>query len=63
MSLNAGSKLGPYEILEPIGKGGMGEVSRARDPRMGRDVAIDDSRVGYDHRWEEVFDHRGAAVK
>src|ERR1700683_1303110 len=40
MSLAAGSKLGPYEILAPIGAGGMGEVYRATDPRMGRDVAI-----------------------
>ncbi|MEP6994878.1 MAG: serine/threonine-protein kinase, partial [Acidobacteriota bacterium] len=39
MSL-AGSKLGPYEILAPIGAGGMGEVYRARDPRLNRDVAI-----------------------
>ena len=36
----AGSRLGPYEILAPIGAGGMGEVWRARDPRLGRDVAI-----------------------
>jgi WD40 repeat protein/predicted Ser/Thr protein kinase len=40
MSLSAGSKLGPYEILAPIGAGGMGQVYRARDPRMGREVAI-----------------------
>jgi serine/threonine protein kinase len=40
MPLSAGTKLGPYEILAPIGAGGMGEVYRAHDPRMGRDVAI-----------------------
>jgi serine/threonine-protein kinase len=40
MSLAVGTKLGPYEILAPIGAGGMGEVYRAHDPRMGRDVAI-----------------------
>src|SRR6478736_1416503 len=40
MSLSAGEHLGPYEILSPIGKGGMGEVYRARDPRLNRDVAI-----------------------
>ena len=40
MSLPAGSRLGPYEILAPLGAGGMGEVYRARDPRLGRDVAI-----------------------
>ncbi len=40
MSISPGSRLGPYEILAAIGAGGMGEVYRARDPRLGRDVAI-----------------------
>ena len=40
MTLTAGAKLGPYEILAPIGAGGMGEVYRARDTRLGREVAV-----------------------
>ena len=40
MTLHAGSRLGPYEILSILGAGGMGEVFRARDPRLGREVAV-----------------------
>ena len=40
MALTSGTRLGPYEIIAPLGAGGMGEVFRARDPRLGRDVAI-----------------------
>ena len=40
MGLTSGTRLGPYEIVAPIGAGGMGEVYRARDSRLGRDVAV-----------------------
>jgi len=40
MSLSPGTRLGPYEIIAPIGVGGMGEVYRARDTKLGRDVAV-----------------------
>ena len=40
MRLQPGDRLGPHEIVSAVGAGGMGEVYRARDPRLGRDVAI-----------------------
>jgi len=52
MPLSAGSRLGPYEVLAPIGAGGMGEVYRARDARLDRIVAIKTSRDKFDERFE-----------
>jgi serine/threonine protein kinase len=40
MALTSGTKLGPYEIQSPLGAGGMGEVYRAHDTRLERDVAV-----------------------
>jgi eukaryotic-like serine/threonine-protein kinase len=52
MSLSAGDKLGPYEILAPIGAGGMGEIWKARDTRLDRIVAIKTSSEKFSERFE-----------
>jgi serine/threonine protein kinase len=64
MPLSAGDKLGPYEILAPIGAGGMGEVFRASDPRLGRDVAIKVLSSGMAHDPERLarFQREARAV-
>jgi len=50
MHIAPGTRLGPYEIKAFLGAGGMGEVYRARDPRMGRDVAIKVSTERFNDR-------------
>src|ERR1022692_2134687 len=52
MAYSAGTKLGPYEIAAPIGAGGMGEVYRAHDSRLQRDVAIKVSAQQFSDRFE-----------
>jgi serine/threonine protein kinase len=52
MALSAGDKLGPYEILSPIGAGGMGEVWKARDTRLNRIIALKVSKVEFSERFE-----------
>ena len=52
MSLSIGQRLGPYEVVAPIGAGGMGEVYRATDTRLDRIVAVRVSKTAFDERFE-----------
>src|ERR1700730_16816238 len=53
MPLSAGDKLGPYEVLTPIGAGGMGQVWKARDTRLNRMVAIKISAAKFSERFAQ----------
>ena len=64
MSLTAGAQIGPYEILEPLGVGGMGEVYRARDTRLNRTVAIKilSDHLSTDSQFRERFEREARAI-
>ncbi len=64
MALTSGTKLGPYEIVAPLGAGGMGEVYRARDTRLGRDVAVKilPAAVAADTMLRQRFEREARAV-
>ncbi len=64
MSLTSGTKLGPYEILSPLGVGGMGEVYRARDTRLDRSVAVKilPSHLSEDAEAKQRFDREARTI-
>src|SRR5262245_54002052 len=64
MPLEAGTRLGPYEILAPLGAGGMGEIYRARDTRLDRTVAVKvlPSHLSASHEAHQRFEREARAV-
>jgi serine/threonine protein kinase len=64
MPLNPGTRLGPYEILDPVGAGGMGEVYRANDTRLGRSVAVKilPSHLSTDPDYRRRFDREARVI-
>ena len=64
MSLSAGTRLGPYEVLTPLGAGGMGEVYKARDTRLDRTVAIKilPETLAGDRQFRERFDREARTI-
>src|SRR5437773_1757618 len=64
MTISAGSRLGPYEIVSPLGAGGMGEVYKARDTRLDRSVAIKilPDLLAADPQFRERFDREARAI-
>ena len=64
MALASGTKLGPYEIVAPLGVGGMGEVYRARDPKLGRSVAVKvlPSQIARDRTTLERFEREARVL-
>ena len=64
MALSAGTRLGPYEVIAPLGAGGMGEVYRAKDGRLGRSVAVKvlPDRLARDEEARRRFEREARAV-